>query len=111
MTLDLKGMSKKQLEKLKKDVDKALAAHSNKEKKEARKAAEKAAAKFGFSLSDLTGGETAKPKKSNTRPKTAGVAKYANPNDKSQTWTGKGRRPDWFKAAVDAGADPSTLEI
>lgn len=111
MAVELKGMSKKQLEKLRKDIDKALGALANKEKKEARKAAEKAAAKFGFSLSELTGGASQPVKKSRGKPKSAGVAKYANPNDKSQTWTGKGRRPDWFKTAVDGGADPASLEI
>ena len=41
----------------------------------------------------------------------SGVAKYANPADKSQTWTGKGRQPQWYKDAVAAGTDPKTMEI
>ena len=44
MANDLRGMSKKQLEKLQKDVEKALRNIGKKEMKEAKKAAEKAAA-------------------------------------------------------------------
>ncbi len=115
MTTNLKDMSKKQLEKLRKDIDKALASLSNKEKREAKKAAEKAAAKFGFSLSELTGTaatakvKAAKPAKRG--PKKASPPKYANPDDASQTWTGKGRQPQWFKAAVEAGTDIASMEI
>lgn len=116
MTSDLKSMSKKQLEKLQKDVQKALKSLQNKEKREAKRAAEKAAAKFGFSLSELTGQEDAKPgrPKGNSKKagaKKAGKPKYSNPADPSQTWTGKGRQPAWFKDAVDAGTDPQSLEI
>ena len=113
MSNDLKNMSKKQLEKLQKDVVKALASIQTKEKREARKAAEKAAAKFGFKLNELTPGSApaaAAPKKKGPK-KAAAPAKYANPADKSQTWTGKGRQPLWFKTAVDAGKTPSSMEI
>lgn len=111
MANDLKSMSKKQLEKLQKDVQAALDGISKKEKREAKKAAEKAAAKFGFSLSELTtdGGGTKGRRKA--APKSPGVAKYANPDDPSQTWTGKGRQPQWFKTAIETGKDPKAMEI
>lgn len=28
---------------------------------------------------------------------------YRNPNDPSQTWSGRGRKPRWLVAAIDAG--------
>jgi DNA-binding protein H-NS len=34
-------------------------------------------------------------------------AKYADPADASQTWSGKGRMPGWLQTRIDAGA---TLE-
>lgn len=111
MTQDLKKMSKKQLEKLKKDVEKALAGLATKEKREAKKAAEKAVAKYGFSLADITGGAAAPAKAAKRTVKKASPAKYANPDNAEQTWTGKGRQPQWFKAAVDAGKDPASMEI
>ncbi|WP_411889672.1 H-NS family nucleoid-associated regulatory protein [Yoonia sp. SDW83-1] len=37
--------------------------------------------------------------------------KYANPADKIQTWSGKGRQPEWFKAVMVAGKSPEDLAI
>lgn len=34
-------------------------------------------------------------------------AKYANPEDTSQTWTGRGRKPKWVEAQLESG---KTLE-
>ena len=39
-------------------------------------------------------------------PKTkrnGGVSKYANPDDPSETYGGKGRKPQWLQANLDAG--------
>ena len=30
-------------------------------------------------------------------------AKYADPSDPSQTWSGKGRMPGWLQAKIDSG--------
>ncbi|THH36013.1 H-NS histone family protein [Aliishimia ponticola] len=110
MAVDLTTMNKKQLEKLLKDVQAELKIVAVRERREAKKAAEKAAAKFGFSLSELTGGASARGrKKGGVSP--SGDPKYVNPSDPDQTWTGKGRQPRWFKDAVAAGTDPSTMEL
>lgn len=114
MKYDLKSMSRKELEKLAADIDKTLERVSKREMKAALAAAEKAAKAHGFSLAEITpGAATAdKPQKKKTpKPKNPGKPKYANPKDKTQTWTGKGRRPDWFLAAMDAGKTPEQLEI
>lgn len=111
MANDLKNMSKKQLEKLLKDVQKALNSIQGKERREAKKAAEKVAAKFGFSLSELTETSTAKPAKRAPGPKTKAQMKFANPGNPNQKWTGKGRQPQWFKDAVAAGTDVKSMEI
>lgn len=39
------------------------------------------------------------------------AAKYFNPNDKTQTWTGRGVAPKWMQALVDAGHDRSEFLI
>ena len=108
MANDLSKMNRKQLEKLIKDAEKALKTLETREKKEAKKAAEAAVAKFGFKLSDLTSGEGGQ-RKSAKGP--ASAPKYANPSDPSQTWTGKGRQPNWYRAEVEKGTTPESMEI
>lgn len=113
MKPDLKSMNRKELEKLSADIDKALERVSKKEMKEALAAAEKAAKAHGFSLAEISGAP--QPAKRGPKPskkaKKPGAPKYADPADKTKTWTGKGRRPDWFVAAMEAGKTPDDLKI
>lgn len=113
MKAELKNMSRKELEKLKANVEKALARVSLQEMKAARIAAEKAAAAHGFSLAEITGNAPQKTSaaKKNGAAKKPSTPKYCNPSDKSQTWTGKGRQPEWFKSAVAAGVQPDSMTI
>ena len=37
--------------------------------------------------------------------------KYRNPTNKSQTWSGRGRHPLWFDAAIKAGKTERSLLI
>lgn len=110
--MNLDDMSLKQLEQLQADVAKAIQAAKDRDLKAARLAAEEAAAKFGFSLSEITGAGDGRRKYTRRMgAASAGAAKYRNPEDATQTWTGKGRQPAWFKAALEQGTDPSDMEI
>lgn len=114
MKADLKTMTRKELEKLLKDVKTALQNAKARDLKDAKKAAQKAAAEFGFSLVDLKDDEKPKrktPKAKAKKPGTKAAPKYADPADPTRTWTGKGRQPNWFRSAVENGADPETLLI
>jgi len=65
-------------------------------------------AQFGFTASDL--GLSAGKKKA--ADKTKAEAKYANPKDASQTWSGgKGRKPLWVTQHLAAGGNIAELEI
>jgi len=110
MKVNLKGMTRKDLEKLQKDVEKALQKVNERELKAVRDEAAKLVAKHGFSLDQIAALPGRKPRGTGG-PKTKSAPKYANPDDKTQTWTGKGRQPEWFKAAVGAGKAPESLEI
>jgi len=112
MKTDLKSMTRKELEKLKANIDKALAKLAEKDKKAALAAAEKAAAAHGFSLAEITGdAATRKTRKVIAGPKTVSAPKYVNPVNSDQTWTGKGRQPVWFKSAIANGTTPDAMEI
>ncbi|WP_299546521.1 H-NS histone family protein [uncultured Tateyamaria sp.] len=107
MAVKLDKMSRKELEALRADVEEAIVKRRKSERQDALAAAQKAAAEFGFSLDDLTGKKPGRggAKASNAEPK------YMNPENPTQTWTGKGRQPNWFKAAVEAGTSPEKMKI
>ncbi len=104
MSINLDSMSHKELEALLEDVKTAIKSAYERDRVEARKAAEKAAAEFGFSLDEVSSGI-----KKSKGAKTS--AKYANPADKTQTWTGKGRQPNWYRELTAKGATPDELAI
>lgn len=113
MVKDLKKMTRKELEKLGRDVEKALDRLHKQDVKKIRQEMEKLAAAHGLSIEDVMSGkttQTSKPKAAG-KPKLKSAPKYANPADATQTWTGKGRQPEWFKSAVAAGTDPDTMAI
>ena len=105
MAASLEKMSRKELLDLRENVETAIKNAEKRERKEALKAAEKAAAEFGFSLSELSDG-IPKPAKSFKNS-----AKYKNPGNPSQTWSGRGRKPKWVHEALKTGANISDLEI
>ncbi|MDU9005859.1 H-NS histone family protein [Sedimentitalea todarodis] len=107
MTIDLELMSRKELRQLGKDVEKAIKNAEKRERKDALEAAERAAAEYGFELSELS--DDVVKRKSAKVPKTK--AKYRNPDDPKQTWSGRGRKPQWIHDALAKGTDITDLEI
>lgn len=105
MAINLDGMSRLELLELQTNVGKALKKAEVKERNEALKAAEKAAAQYGFSLDQLSGG------KARSGKQTVSAPKYRNPDNPEQTWTGRGRKPQWVHDALQRGADITELEI
>lgn len=111
MAFNLKAMTRKELTKLKKDVDKALKTAADRERRDALKAAEKAAAEFGYSLGELSGMPKPKAAKKAPKGKAKAKAKYRNPANPEQTWSGRGRKPFWINEALTNGVDITDLEI
>lgn len=104
----LDAMSRKELEELRSQLDSAAKRAEDRERKQALEAARKAAADYGFSLDELIkdGSASGRPRK-----RGASAARYRNPENASQTWTGKGRKPNWFIAQLERGVDPASMEI
>lgn len=114
MSYQLGTMSRKDLEKLKTQIDKQLGRLAAGERKKARAAAEKAVKALGFSLDEIIDAPVANrgPKTSKGKTaKPAGAPKYAHPENPSVTWTGKGRQPGWYKEALEAGKTPEDLAV
>ncbi len=104
MNVDLNSLSLKDLKELQSQVAKAIAGFEDRRKREAIAELEEIARAKGFSLAELTG---ATP----TRKRSPSVARYANPADKSDTWSGRGRKPRWFIEALSRGKQPEDMAI
>lgn len=104
MPVDINSLSLKELKELQSQVAKSIASFEDRKKKEALAAIEEIARANGFSLAELTGTAV-------TRKRAPAAAKYANPNDASDTWSGRGRKPRWFAAALAAGKQPDDMAI
>lgn len=104
MSLDLNSMSLKELKDLQAQVARAIANFEERKKKAALAELEEKARELGFSLAELTGGAVA-------RKRAAAVAKFANPADPSDTWSGRGRKPRWFAEALAAGKTAEDMAI
>lgn len=102
MQIDVNTLSKDDLVKLKADVEKALKTIDTRRRAEAKRAADLAAKEFGFSLDDLV---------ESTGKGTKGIPKFANPADPAQTWTGRGRKPNWVVAWVESGKSMDDLAL
>ncbi|MFD0978173.1 H-NS histone family protein [Tropicimonas aquimaris] len=111
MSIDLSNLSRAELEQLAKDVQTAIADLAKRERKLALEALEKTASEHGFKLEELTGAAGKMLAAVGAKGKSKNPPKYRNPEEPSQTWTGRGRKPAWIKDAEDAGVDLSTFEI
>jgi DNA-binding protein H-NS len=96
-------MSYAELIALQKRVEEAIserrAADAQQTKEQLRQMAEKA----GFDIRELYGKRGS--------PRGTGVARYRNPKESSQTWTGRGRKPNWLVDAVKKGAKIESFKI
>jgi DNA-binding protein H-NS len=101
---NLEAMSLKELRQLQKDLAKAISTYEERRKAEARAKLEAIAKEMGFSLADLIGIEV-------KAARAPAVAKYRHPENAALTWSGRGRKPQWFADHINAGNDPSALAV
>lgn len=103
---NLGKMSLKELMELRADVDKAIADARERERVEVLSKMQEIAQSAGFSMNELVGGKGRGKGKT-----TVSVAKYANPDNRSETWTGRGRKPNWLVERLKKGADLEDFAI
>jgi DNA-binding protein H-NS len=104
MDINLNSLSLKELKDLQSQVAKAVSSFEDRKKKAALAELEEFARSKGFTVAELTGGTV-------VRKRAPATAKYANPADGSDTWSGRGRKPRWFVAALNSGKRPEDLAI
>ncbi len=101
---DLEAMSLDELKKMQKDVAKEISTYQDRQKAEACAKVEAVARELGYSLAELVGIDS-KPKRIPATPK------YQHPENLAVTWSGRGRKPQWFVDALAAGTPAGDLEI
>lgn len=99
---DVETLSLKELKSLQKDLAKAISTFGDRQKSDARSKLEIIAKEMGYSLADLIGTEV-KPSRA------PAAAKYRHPENGAVTWSGRGRKPLWFVAALEAGKSPEDM--
>jgi DNA-binding protein H-NS len=95
--VDIDRMTLKQIEDLEARIAKAKSNARESSKIELRAKIDKLVDGTEFTIAQLYGFRTKRGRGGKAQ------AKYANPDDASQTWTGRGRRPDWLLAKLKKG--------
>jgi DNA-binding protein H-NS len=88
-------MSFRQLQDLELQVKKAKATVHDRGRAELRRRLEVMASDHGFKIGDLFDARGGKGR--------TVAAKYVNPDDPSETWAGRGRKPRWLAAKLKNG--------
>ncbi|MEZ5544331.1 MAG: H-NS histone family protein [Lysobacteraceae bacterium] len=123
MSIDFSSLSPKALQKL---ISDAMREHKRKQKRapiaKVRAKLTKMARSDGYSINELFG--TGAPSAAADKPAKRGKAgrksaaagrkiapKYHNPENTSQTWTGRGKAPVWFSTLIASGKTRDDLLI
>lgn len=119
--MNLTTASLSDLKKLHAKITKEIGKREQKNKADVLRQVEKIAKDAGLSVDEVLGRPKAaaapaakrKPAKAarGASKKAGGKAKYANPADSSQTWTGRGRKPTWVITHLDKGGALDALLI
>jgi len=104
MDLNLDKMALAELKDLKARVARAIDSFNDRRKREILAELEEMARARGYTLAELNSLKAA-------RKRSASAPKYANPANPAETWTGRGRKPGWYVAAIASGKSPDDLAI
>jgi DNA-binding protein H-NS len=105
MAVDIKNLNHTQLTEL---IAKAQSRQGELQKEKVTRLREKINAMIkeeGLTFDDVFGVRAPKSRRAGTTV----AAKYRNPTDPEQTWSGRGKRPRWFNEALKAGKKESDL--
>lgn len=100
-------MSITELHQLAKEIESQIKKTENAAKQKAREDIQKIAESVGLPLRDLIGTQSS----SSQKPVKAVPAKYQNPKDSSQKWSGRGRQPTWVKDHLEKGGAMDAMLI
>ena len=100
----IEALSLEELKSLQKNLAKAISTYEDRQKSDARSKLEIIAKEMGYSLAELVGTET-KTARAPVPPK------YQHPENPVLTWSGRGRKPQWFVDALTGGTTAEDMAI
>ena len=98
MKVDLQKLSYRELVELNDRIGKAIEAKKLSEKSDIKKQVKALIESAGFDVGDIVGNQSSKSLKGRKV-----AAKYRNPKNPQDTWTGRGRQPKWLVAELGRG--------
>ncbi len=93
--VDISNLSVSELEALKGSIENVIVGRRQSELVSLRATFEEMAENAGFTLEEVMQATTSK--------KRTVAAKYQNPDDAAQTWSGRGRKPRWVEDLIASG--------
>ncbi|PHV12719.1 H-NS histone family protein [Chitinimonas sp. BJB300] len=108
--VDLSGLNLPQLYELEKNLGREIARRKVEDKQKAIADLQKLAADRGFSLSELLGAEGSANKRVSVKRGPV-AAQFKNPANPEQTWTGRGRKPQWVADHLASGGSIDALRV
>lgn len=106
-TFDLSGFTLSQLKALRPQLEDAIADREKADKKAAIDELKRLAAERGFDLGELLNAPAAMEKKT----RRAATVQFRNPSSPDQEWSGRGRKPAWVVAHLNAGGSMEGLRV
>ena len=107
--MELERMTLEELRRHRAAVDRAIAGYEERKRKEALARLDDVAKELGYPSAAVV--VTAKPGPKGRGSTSSAPVRYQNPDDRSQTWAGIGRRPKWFVEALARGRSEAELKI
>lgn len=102
---DFNNLSESEIKALIDNAEKALKDRQSSKRKEVVAQIKELAASIGVAVEIIEG------EKKTERKAGKVAARYRNPNNSTQTWTGRGLAPKWMQELLASGRDKSEFEI
>ena len=104
-------MSETELRELLRNVQEALDRLVAKRARSTLKEAKRMAAEVGYEITFVKVGKTEGKKGKPQSLRSPVLPKFRNPDNPDETWSGRGRQPEWVQAALAGGETLSDLAI
>lgn len=107
--VNLGAMSTAELQSLKSDIEKELGNRSA--KTQAIEEVKKIAAERGLRLEDILAELGVSGKSKGKRELGPAPIRFRHPKDASLTWSGRGKRPNWMREALEKGMTEDSMRV